>query len=32
LYAGRRRLDYYCIARDKPFGSPQYRVCTDGIK
>jgi hypothetical protein len=32
LYAGRTRLDYYCIARDKPFGSPQYRVCTDGIK
>ena len=28
LYAGRRRLDYYCIARDKPFGSPQYKVCS----
>jgi hypothetical protein len=25
-------LDYHCLARDKPFGSPQYRVCTVGIK
>ena len=32
LHARRMQLDYYCIARDKPFGSPQYRVCTGAIK
>ena len=26
-YAGRVRLDYYCIARDKKYDTPQYRAC-----
>jgi hypothetical protein len=26
-YAGLVRLDYYCIARDKKYDTPQYRAC-----
>jgi len=26
-YAGLVRLDYYCIARDKKYDSPQYQAC-----
>lgn len=31
-YAGLVRLDYYCIARDKKYDSPQYRACADQSK
>jgi len=31
-YAGLVRLDYYCIARDKKYDSPQYRVCAGASK
>jgi len=31
-YAGLVRLDYYCIARDKKYDSPQYRACAGASK
>ena len=31
-YAGLVRLDYYCIARDKKYDSPQYRACAGESK
>ena len=31
-YAGAVRLDYYCIARDKKYDTPQYRACAGPSK
>jgi hypothetical protein len=31
-YGKQVQLDYYCIARDKAFGTPQYKACTEGAK
>ena len=31
-YTKKVQLDYYCIARDKAFGTSQYKACIQGAK
>jgi hypothetical protein len=31
-YGKQVQLDYYCIARDKVFGTPQYKACIEGAR
>lgn len=31
-YGKQVQLDYYCIARDKAFGTPKYKACTEAAK